>query len=135
TAQEAKDIQEKAYLRDFHELGPSWFRLIETEYEGWKHLHHSDKHHLRARADFFAHQLKGHKTMLAAMQHLVPTAHMRRLIKDVRLEVEDSFGPANLFQVAAACGLFVTGRIREFRTRHWGDVIQPPTKFIQYDGR
>jgi len=135
TAQEAKDIQEKAYLRDFHELGPSWFRLIETEYEGWKHLHHSDKHHLRARADFFAHQLKGHKTMLAAMQHLVPTAHMRRLIKDVRLEVEDSFGPANLFQVAAACGLFVTGRLREFRTRHWGDVIQPPTKFIQYDGK
>ena len=27
TTQEAKDIQEEAYLRDFNELGPSWFRL------------------------------------------------------------------------------------------------------------
>ena len=134
TAQEAKGIQEEAYLRDFHELGPSWFRLIETEYEGWKYLHSSDKPHLRARADFFAHQLKGHKTMLAAMYHLVPTAHMRELIKNVRRQVESSFRDVNIFQISAACGLFMTGRLREFRNRHWGDVIQPPTRLTRYNG-
>jgi radical SAM superfamily enzyme YgiQ (UPF0313 family) len=135
TTQEAKDIQEEAYQRDFHELGPSWFRLIETEYMGWKYLHRSDKPHLRTRADYFAHQLKRHKIVLAAMDYLVPTTHMRELIKNVRKEVEGSFGPVNLFELAEACGLFITGRFREFRYRHWGDVIQPRTRVVHYNGR
>lgn len=132
TTQEAKDIQEEAYRRDFHELGPSWFRLIETEYEGWKYLHNSDKPHLRARADFFARQIKGHKIILAAMDFLVPTVHMRKLIQDVRKRVEDAFGAVNPFQIVAAGGIFLAGRLREFRNRYWGDVIQPPTKRMHY---
>jgi hypothetical protein len=134
TTQEGRDIQEEAYQRDFHELGPSWFRLIETEYRGWEYLRKSDKPHLRARADFFAQQMRTYKILLAAMDYLVPTAHMRELIKDVRRQLEGSFGAVNLFHVAAASGIFLTGRFREFRNRHWGDVIQPPTRVIRYNG-
>lgn len=133
TAREAKDIQDEAYLRDFHELGPSWFRLIETDYEGWKNLRQSDKPHLRARAELFARQMRLYKIMLAAMYHLAPTVHMRELIKDVRRQVEDSFGNVNIFQTSAAYGLFLTGRLREFRNRHWGDVIQPYTSLKRYN--
>jgi len=134
TTQEGRDIQEEAYQRDFHELGPSWFRLIETEYRGWEYLRKSDKPHLRARADFFAQQMRTYKILLAAMDYLVPTAHMRELIKDVRRQLEGSFGAVNLLHVAAASGIFLTGRFREFRNRHWGDVIQPPTRVIRYNG-
>ena len=135
TAQEARDIQEKAYRRDFQELGPSPLRAIEAEYEGWKNLHQSDKPYFRAKADFLSQQIKRHKILLAAMYYLVPTAHMRELIKDLLRQMEESFGKVNALQMSVACGLFMTGRLREFRTRHWGDVIQPPTKLVHYDGR
>jgi len=135
TVHEAKNIQEEAYQRDFHDLGPSWSRYIETEYEGWKHLRHSNKPHLRARAEFFANQMKKHKIMLAAMYNLVPTAHMRELIKDLLKQIEESFGKVNAFQMSVACGLFLTGRLREFRNRQWGDVIQPSTRLTRYKGR
>ena len=110
-------------------------RAIEAEYEGWKNLHQSDKPYFRAKADFLSQQIKRHKTLLAAMYYLVPTAHMRELIKDLLRQVEESFGKVNALQMSVACGLFMTGRLREFRTRHWGDVIQPPTKLVHYDGR
>jgi hypothetical protein len=133
TVQEARIIQEEAYLRDFYELGPSVFRFIETEYEGWKYLRQSDKPHLRARADFFANQMRLYKILLAAMDYLVPTAHMRELIKNLRMQVEDSFGKINALHTAMAYGIFLTGRLREFRIRHWGDVIQPPTRLMHYN--
>ncbi len=134
TVQEGKNIQEEAYQRDFHELGPSWFRLIETEYECWKYLHRSNTAHMRARADFFARQMKTHKILLAAMDYLVPTVHMRELIKNVRREVERSFGGVNPIQMTAAGGLYVTGRLGEFRNRRWGDVRQPSTRVVRYNG-
>lgn len=132
TVLEGRDIQEEAYQRDFHELGPTLLRYIDTEYEGWKHLRLSEKPHLRARADFFAQQMRTYKVILAAMDYLVSTAHMRELVRNVRRKVEASFGPTNIFQLSIAGGFFLAGRLREFRNRHWGDVIQPPTKVRHY---
>ena len=68
------------------------------------------------------------------MYNLVPTAHMRELIKDLLKQVEESFGKVNALQMSIACGLFLTGRLREFRNRHWGDVIQPHTRLTHYNG-
>lgn len=133
TVQEGKDIQEEAYLRDFHELGPSWFRFIETDYEGWKNLRFSDKPHLRTRAELFSRQMGYYKIMLAAMHHLVPTSHMRQLIQDVRHQVEASFGTLHPLHAAAACAVFMIGRYREFMHKHRGDVIQPRTRLVHYN--
>jgi len=135
TVQEGKAIQEHAYLRDFHELGPSPLRAIETEYEGWKNLHRSEKSHFRTRAHFLSQQLKRHKILLQAMHDLVPTEHMRQLIKDVQTKVENSFGKTNALEIAVAQGIFLAGRFREFRNRHWGDVIQPHTRIVHYNDR
>jgi radical SAM superfamily enzyme YgiQ (UPF0313 family) len=132
TVQEGRDIQEEAYQRDFHELGPSILRFIDTEYEGWKYLRQSDKAHLRARAEFFAQQMRLYKILLAAMDYLVPTDNMRELVRNVRKKVEGDFGGTNIFHLTAAGALFLSGRLREFRNRHWGDVIQPPTKVKHY---
>jgi len=133
TTKEGKDIQEEAYQRDFHELGPSVLRAIETDYEGWKYLRQSDKPHLRARADLLAHQMWSYKIALAAMDYLVPTVQMREMVRNVRRKVEESFGPTNTFQIAVACVMFLFGRFREFRNSRWGDVIQPPTRFVRYN--
>jgi radical SAM superfamily enzyme YgiQ (UPF0313 family) len=132
TLKEAKQIQEEAYQRDFHELGPSMLRAIETEHEAWEHLRFSSKPHLKARAELFAHQMWAYKIVLAAMDNLVRTDKMRGLVMEVRKKVEKNFGPPDAFQLAAARILFMTGKFREFRTRHWGDVIQPVTKVKHY---
>jgi len=58
---------------------------------------------------------------------------MRDMVREVRARVEASFGPAGAVEKAVARGLFVTGRVREFRTRHWGDAIQPRTKLYKYN--
>ena len=132
TTREGKEIQEQAYLRDFHELGPSPLRTIEAEYEGWKNLRHSEKPHFRARADFLSAQLKRHKILLQAMHNLVPTTPMRALVRHVQENVERSFGKTGPWEKAAARGIFLAGRFREFRNRHWGDVIQPHTRIVRY---
>ncbi len=134
TVKEGKDIQEEAYQRDFHELGPSVFRLIETEYRGWEYLRHCEKPHLRARASYFARQMRTYKILLAAMESLVPTESMRGMIRNLRIQIEKSFGKINPLYKAAAGGIFLAGRFREFRNRRWGDVLQPPTRYVHYQG-
>jgi radical SAM superfamily enzyme YgiQ (UPF0313 family) len=134
TVKEGKEIQEEAYRRDFYELGPSLFRLIETEYRGWDYLRHAKKPHLRARAEHFAGQMRIYKILLAAMESLVPTEPMREMIKELRKEVEKNFGKIDPLSRTAAGGIFLAGRFREFRNRYWGDVLQPPTRYVHYQG-
>jgi haloalkane dehalogenase len=131
---EAEKIQERAYQRDFHELGPSLLRYIEAEYLGWLNLKDSRKPHLRARAGFFASRMRAYKSMLLAMERLLPTERTRNLVRDVRRRVENSFSKATPLERAAAMGLFLAGRLREFRTRHWGDALQPRTRVVRYNG-
>ncbi|HUT52045.1 MAG TPA: cobalamin-dependent protein [bacterium] len=130
---EAQEVQARAYLRDFHELGPSLLRYLETEYEGWRNLKDSGKPHLRARAAYFAGEMRKYKVLLLAMEHLAPTEEMRDMVREVRGRVEGSFGRANALEQAVARGIFVAGRFREFRTRHWGDAIQPRTIVKYYN--
>jgi len=134
TVKEGKDIQEEAYQRDFHELGPSVFRLIETEYRGWEYLRHATNPHLKARAGYFARQMRTYKILLTAMENLVPTDPMRQMINALRKEIEKSFGKVQSLHRAAASAIYLAGRFREFRNKHWGDVLQPPTRYVRYNG-
>lgn len=69
------------------------------------------------------------------MYHLLPTTHMRALVRHVQEKVERSFGKTSPLEMAAARGIFLAGRFREFRNRHWGDVIQPRTRIVHYNDR
>jgi hypothetical protein len=134
TLEEAEKIQDRAYERDFRELGPSIVRFIEAEYLGWLNLKDSPKPHLRARARYFASKMRRYKIMLLAMERLVPTQGMRDLVRDVRRRVESSYGKATALDKIAATGLFLTGRFREFRNSRWGDALQPRTQVVHYNG-
>jgi radical SAM superfamily enzyme YgiQ (UPF0313 family) len=130
---EAEHIQNLAYERDFHELGPSLLRYIAVEFEGFQNLKNSPKPHLRARAEFFARQMWKYKIMLAAMDHLAPTAAVRELVREVRARVESSFGPADFLSSGLARGLQATSLLRQLRTRLFGDTLQPPTRRVKYN--
>jgi radical SAM superfamily enzyme YgiQ (UPF0313 family) len=132
TLREAQQIQQEAYRRDFHELGPSLLRYIAVEYEGWENLKSSAQPHLRARADFFASRMGRYQIILHAMEGLAPTADMRARIREVRAQIESAFGPAGLPARVAGQGIRAAGHLRQLRTRLFGDAMQPPTRLVKY---
>jgi hypothetical protein len=131
---EAERVQERAYQRDFEELGPSILRVIEADFLGWLNLKDSGKPHLRARAVFLASRMWKYRALLAAMERLIPAGTAADSIRRLRRRVEDSFGKTTAFEKTAALGLFLAGRFREFRVRRWGDALQPRTRIVRYNG-
>jgi hypothetical protein len=130
---EAEKVQEAAYLRDFHELGPSIFRFIRADYEGWRRYRGSSEPYHRVLAADFAKLMGPNKILLLAMERLVPTESMREMIRELRQRIEADFGPSSFPHRLAATGLVLTGRSREFYTRHFGDTLQPPTRVVGYN--
>ncbi len=131
---EAERLQEEAYLMDFHKLGPSLMRFIQTDLEGYLNLKHSEKPILRKRARFFAEQAPKYRILLSAMLHLAPTEEMREMIRDVLDKVEKEFGKTGPLEKTAAAGVALFGKAREFRVSKWGDAMQPATLVVEYNG-
>jgi hypothetical protein len=132
---EAEQVQERAYLRDYLELGPSVMRYVEAEYEGWKRMKDSAKLILRDRAADKARQMWKYRTLLLSVQHLAPSENVRAMAADLLARIEKDLGRATAFEKTAARGLQMTGTLRRFRTRHFGDAIQPRTRLVRYNGR
>ena len=130
----AENIQEEAYQRDFHELGPSLLRFIEADLEGWKHLKESDKPHLRKRADWLASNMWKYRAVLFGMEHLVPTEKMRDMVRKTRSDIEAHFGRTTALERFLGAGFLIFGKARELRTSLWGDALQPPTRVVHYNG-
>ncbi len=133
TLVEAERVQEKAYTRDFLELGPSLLRYIATDCMAWRRLKDSDKPHLRKRADAIAGQMWKNKCVVKAIALLAPTTHIRELAQETLAAIQKEFGGINPAQYAVAQGLHLSGRIRRLRTALWGDNMQPPTQRIKYN--
>jgi hypothetical protein len=132
TLAEAEQVQEEAYRRDFHELGPSLARYIEVEYEGWLNLKDSPKSHLRARAEAIAKHMWQYRTLLLVTETLAPSEPGRSFARELRARIEADFGPSRLHEKILARGLDLSGRIRQARTRRFGDAIQPRTRVVRY---
>ena len=131
--EEAGEIQKYAYKKEYLELGPSLVRFIETEYTGWKNLKNDTSPVLRARADSYASKMWVNKIFLSAVKHLAPSSQMVDSARSVLSMIEKDFGPTPLTSKAAARGLYLSGRLREIRTRFWGDVIQPSSHVFHYN--
>ncbi|UCD84422.1 MAG: cobalamin-dependent protein [Deltaproteobacteria bacterium] len=129
---EAEKVQEHAYQRDFLELGPWIMRFIEAEYNGWLNLKDSYPL-LQGRAEVIAKNMWIYRILLLATEHLAPTEKIKGMCRELREKIEGSFGSATIFERAVARGLQITGRLREFRTRHWGDALQPRTRVKYYN--
>lgn len=129
----AENIQNRAYDRDFYELGPSLMRSIRTDYRAWRFLKDSPKPHLAARAVFLAKDMGRYRILLRAMCRLLPGPDMRHTAAAVLADIERDFGPATGLERLAASGLGLFGRFREIRTRLTGDTLQPPTRVNYYN--
>ena len=132
TLEQAERLQEDAYLRDYHELGPSIMRWIETDLKGYIAMRGSDSPYLRKRAEHWAEIMKRYRVLLRAIEHLAPTECIQERALEIRRGVEAEFGPLRSYEEAMTLGLLCTGRIREWRTEKFGDDIQPYTRVFHY---
>jgi len=129
---EAEQVQEKAYLEDFYRLGPSIVRLIRDELEGYIYMKSSANPRLRERAQYFARSFSQYRAVLKACEYLVPTLEMKDQARELRLRLEAEAGNTNILENMQAAGLYGFARLREFRTRHFGDALQPITRVSYY---
>jgi len=90
------------------------------------------KPHLRNRAEAYAGEMWKYRAILLATELLAPSEQGRELAREIRGRIEGSFGKSTPLEKAIARGFHLSGRFREFRTRHWGDAIQPRTRKIDY---
>ncbi len=123
--QEAEKVQDFAYQRDYERLGPSLVRYIETNFTGWLHMKDSNKQILRTRAETFAKKMWQYRALLHAIELLSSSKLHKEMAKDVRRQIELSFGKTTITEKAIATGLCISGKIREARTSLWGDNMQP----------
>ncbi|MFW6236992.1 MAG: B12-binding domain-containing radical SAM protein, partial [Desulfosudaceae bacterium] len=101
---EAEKIQNRAYDRDFQELGPSLMRYIQTDYEAWRFLKDSAKPHLTARAGAMAAEMGKYRILLLAMRHLLSRESLRKQAEVLLKNIEQSFGPATAIEKTAGGG-------------------------------
>ena len=132
--QEAEAVQEQAYLRDYHEQGPSILRWAETDLTGYLHMKDHANPNLRRRAQGLAESMPRHRLMLRAIEHLALTAVIRERAREVRSRIEAACGKIRPHEEVAALGLVPFGRFREWRTARFGDAIQPRTYLYHYSG-
>ncbi len=130
---EAEKVQERAYLRDYHELGPSVYRWMEADLIAWEHMRNTSSAALGNRAEDLARNMYKFKVLAPAVEYLAPNERVRELTRDLRSRLEKSFGPSSVAQIAAARMLQAAGTMRRARNRRWGDAIQPRTMVTRYN--
>ena len=126
-------IQDEAYMSEYQQLGPSIARYIETDYIAWLHLRNTKSNILKLKAAGYEKKFGYYRIILSAIERLAPEASMAEMAKKVRCDIESHFGKTTAVERAAASGLFLTGCLRNLRTRYFGDVMQPPTIVTHYN--
>ena len=135
TPRESEIIQREAYLRDFHELGPSFVRSIRVNFEAYPNLLNSGSEMLKRRAELIRSGAGFSRILLRAAELLVPTEKMARDIRDLRRAIERDFGKTTVLEHLVAAAIYPFGKGQEFRIKHWNDAIQPRTVLTEFDGK
>jgi radical SAM superfamily enzyme YgiQ (UPF0313 family) len=95
---EIEDLQRRCFEEDFHRLGPSIFRVLETRLLGYQKLKHSLNPLLRHKAELHAQELRRAYPVFLAGQALGPNRAIRRWIGELGRRVQTELGRSTLAQ-------------------------------------
>jgi hypothetical protein len=98
SAEEIEAIQEWCFREDFQRLGPSIYRVLEARLLGLQKLKNSPNPLLRAKADYYAHELRYAYPVFLAGRLLGPNAAVRRWIGDLERRIHAELGAPALGQ-------------------------------------
>jgi radical SAM superfamily enzyme YgiQ (UPF0313 family) len=96
--EEIEDIQRWCFEEDFQRLGPSIYRVLEARLLGLQKLKHSPNRLLRAKADFYARELRYAYPVFLAGRLMGPNARVRRWIGDLQRSIQAELGRPALSQ-------------------------------------
>ena len=120
--EQIEDIQTWCFEQDFQRLGPSIYRVLEARLLGYQKLKNSPNPLLRAKADYYATELRVAYPVFLAGRLFGPNAEVRRWIGDLEKRIHAELGrPAageqfkSVLAVGAAMWTAVTLRIDWFQ--------------------
>jgi radical SAM superfamily enzyme YgiQ (UPF0313 family) len=119
---EIEAIQSWCFEQDFQRLGPSIYRVLEARLLGYERLKHSPNPLLRARADYYATELRRAYPVFLAGRWLGPNRAVRRWIGELERKIYAELGAPTFGQrcqsvlaVAAALWTGVTLKLNLFQ--------------------
>jgi len=122
SAEEIEDIQTWCFEQDFQRLGPSIFRVLEARLLGFQKLKNSPNPLMRAKAEYYATELRYAYPVFLAGRVFGPNATVRRWIGDLERRIHAELGAPPLKQrlksvlgVAAAAWTGVTLKLDLFQ--------------------
>ncbi len=101
-----EDIQRWCFDEDFRRLGPSIFRVLETQWLGYQQLKNSPNPRLRQKAQYYAAQLRTAYPVFLAGKWLGPNPAVRRWIAELERGIYAELGrPTLMERCQSAVGL------------------------------
>jgi len=107
SAEQIEKMQRWCFEQDFQRLGPSIYRVLEARLLGYRRLKESPNPFLRAKAEYYARELRTAYPVFLAGRLLGPNAAVRRWIGDLERRIHLELGrpaPAERFKSVMAVG-------------------------------
>jgi radical SAM superfamily enzyme YgiQ (UPF0313 family) len=99
---ETERLVGELYRREYKTLGPSLFRFIAVQLEGYKHLKGSANPALRKRADACLRRLRRGRMVLPLGLRFAPSGEARERIRTLHAELDQELGPSSTGQRLSA---------------------------------
>ncbi len=96
--EEIEAIQEWCFEEDFQRLGPSIYRVLESRLLGYRKLKNSPNPLLRAKADYYANELRFAYPSFLVGQLFGPNANIRRWVGQLARDISTELGAPTLLQ-------------------------------------
>ncbi len=90
--EQIEELQRSCFEQDFQRLGPSIYRVLEARLLGYQKLKHSPNPLLRAKADYYAGELRVAYPVFLAGRLLGPNPAVRRWIGDLERRIHAELG-------------------------------------------
>jgi anti-anti-sigma regulatory factor len=93
---EIENQQKTCFEIDYQQLGPSIFRFLDTFFQGYKTLRHSDRPLLRLKAEWYANEVRKGYPIFLAGKFLGPNRSVRSQIRALEKEIYATLGTPTL---------------------------------------
>jgi hypothetical protein len=132
TPEESTELLKRAFVKDYHTLGPSVLRLFRTKLRGHKYLRNSTDPWFRKRSESLARDCKASYPLLSAVAAMAPVKNVRELALRAMDEYKAEFGPPTVKQQMR--GLYVGAKARYTGLKYalLGDIEQHKTVYTEY---
>jgi radical SAM superfamily enzyme YgiQ (UPF0313 family) len=134
SAVEIEQIQEDAFKKEFHELGPSVMRYVEKALNGYRHFAGSEKAIHVARREVFKKMIARALPLFGTVNRNAPSQRVKEWARDLKKEVL-SILPARerYFGKAKAALIPFSAAYTRFSLNHTTGHLQPKTRIHAYN--